>query len=53
MKHLEMDKYIIVTFALQRHLAFLKDVFFVFILFALVTVCIFVSLLGNRSIHYN
>ena len=48
-----MDKYIIITFALQRHLAFLKDLFFVFISFVLVTICILVSLLGNRSIHYN
>ena len=48
-----MDKYIIVTFPLQRHLAFLKDVFFVFISFALATICILVSLIGNRSIHYN
>ena len=34
-KHLEMDKYMIITFPLQRHLAFLKDFVFrvYFILF--------------------
>ena len=48
-----MDKYIIITFALQRHLAFLKDLFFVFISFVLVARCILVSLFGNRSINYN
>ena len=47
-KHLEMDKYIIINFALQRHLAFLKDLFFVFVSFSLVAIFISVSLLGNR-----
>ena len=42
-KHLEMDKYIIITFPLQPHLAFLKDWFFVFVSFVLVAICISVS----------
>ena len=49
-KHLEIDKFIIITFPLQRHITFLKDLFFVFISFVLVTICILVSLIGNRSI---
>ena len=48
-----MDKYIVITFPLQQHLAFLKDLFFVFISFVLATICIVVSLLGDRSIYYN
>ena len=48
-----MEKHIIHTFPLEQHLAFLKDLFFVFISFALVTTSILVSLLENRSIHYN
>ena len=47
-KHFEMDKYIIITFPLQRHLGFLKDLFFVFVSFVLVAICISVGLLGNR-----
>ena len=39
-----MDKYVINTFLLQRHLAFLKDLFFVFVLLVLVAICIPVSL---------
>ena len=30
-KHLEINKYIMIIFPLQRHLAFLKDFFFVFV----------------------
>ena len=36
-----------VNFPLQQHLAFLKDLFVVFVLFVLVAICISVSLLGN------
>ena len=43
-----MDKYIIITFPLQQNLAFLKDLFFVFVSFVLVAICIPVSLPGNR-----
>ena len=32
-KHLEIDKYIKITFSLQRHLNFLKDLLFVFFFF--------------------
>ena len=39
---------IIITFPLQPHLAFLKDYFFVFVIFVLVATYISVSLLGNR-----
>ena len=39
-KRLEMDKYITFTFQLQRHLSFLKDLFFVFVLFVLVALYI-------------
>ena len=52
-KQLEIDKYIIITFPLYRHLAFLKDLFFVFVSFVLVAICISVSLLENRLIHYD
>ena len=47
-KDLEMNKHIIITFPWQRQLAFLKDLFFVFVSFAFVATCISVSLLGNR-----
>ena len=50
---MELDKYIVITFPLQRHVVFLKDLFFMLISFLLVTICILVSLLRNRSIHYN
>ena len=43
-----MDTCIIATFPLQRHLAFLKDLFFVFVSFVVVAIRISVSLLGNR-----
>ena len=48
-----MDKYIIITIPLQRHLAFLKDLLFMFVSFVLEAICISVSLLGNREILYN
>ena len=32
-KHMEMDRYFIITFPLRRHLAFWKDLFFVFVSF--------------------
>ena len=53
MRHLEIDKYIIVFFPLQQHLAFLKDLVFVFFPFVLVAIYISVSLLGNRWIYDN
>ena len=43
-----MGKLIIITFPLQQHLAFLKELFFVFVSFVLVAICIAVSLLGSR-----
>ena len=45
-----MDENIMITFLLQRHLAFLKDLFFVFVSFVLVAICIAVSLLGNKQV---
>ena len=36
MKHLEMDKYFIIPFPVQRHLAFWKDLFFVLVSFTLI-----------------
>ena len=36
------------NFPLRPHLAFLKDLFFEFVSFVLVAICISVSLLGNR-----
>ena len=44
-----MDKYIIITFPLQQHLASLKDMFSVFVSFVLVAICISKSFLGNSS----
>ena len=35
-----MDKYTKITFPLQQHLAFLKDLFFVFVSFVLLAICI-------------
>ena len=48
MKYLGIDKYIIPYSHLQRHPAFLKELFFVFVSFILVAMCISVGLLGNR-----
>ena len=45
-----MDENIMITFLLQRHLAFLKDLLFVFVSFVLVAICIAVSLLGNKQV---
>ena len=45
-----MDKYIIITFLLQQHLAFIKDLFSVFLSFVLLPIGISVSSLGNRQI---
>ena len=46
-----MYEYIIITFLLQRHLTFLKDLFYVFASFALVPICISVSLLGEFTLE--
>ena len=51
-KRLEMDKYITFTFQLQRHLSFLKDLFFVFVLFVLVALYISVYQKKKR-LYYN
>ena len=45
---MEIHRNIIITFPLQRHLAFLKDLFFLLVSFVVVTICISISLLGNR-----
>ena len=50
LKYLEIDKDIIITFPLQGGLAFIKYLFFVFVSFVLVAICILLSLLGNRKI---
>ena len=47
-KNLEIDKYVIITFLLQRHLALFKNLFFVFVSFVLVVIRISISLLGNK-----
>ena len=47
-KNLEIDKYVIITFSLQRHLALFKNLFFVFVSFALVVMWISISLVGNK-----
>ena len=51
-KRLEMDKYITFTFQLQRHLSFLKDLFFVFVLF--VSVALYISVYQKKKrLYYN
>ena len=48
-----MGKYTTITFPLQRHLAFLKYLFFCVYVIRLGYYMDLVSLLRNRSLHYN